>query len=234
MKDNCYRGRKGELGIHRDFYMKLIGVENPIRGYNIRKLTLNVDRPTSYAEAELLVEFVFGTKLKVEIVSFTNRLLGNWGFSDKQSTRDISLARLSGDDFLFRIDEYAGSKCEVKRDLAHFRWEIGKGTPHHDYIDHEFNKITLNSSYVIETVVVPCVIFGPRCSGGIGYGDCTIQSFTELDRMKVFWDNRHNEARPEYILYIENLKKINKTYRYNDLKIKIKNYANENYEIQPA
>ena len=235
MKDNCHKGKSGELGIHRSFYMKLIGVDDPIRGYNMHKLTLNVERPTNYAEAELLVEFVLGTKLKVEIVRFTNRLgTDNWGFSDKQSVRDVSLARLTGDDCIYRTDNFGGVERQTKRDLAHFRWEIGKGKSHNDWSDYEFNKQTLNSSYEIETQVLPSVIFGPRGSGGIGYGDTTIQSFSELDRMQFFWDNRHNEARPEYISYIENLKKINKTYRYNDLKIKIKNYTNENYEIQPA
>jgi len=63
-----------------------------------------------------------------------------------------------------------------------------------------------------------------RGSGGIGYGDTSITSFKELERIESFYLNRDAPARPEYIEYIARLVKKNKTYRYNDLKNKIKHF----------
>jgi len=221
MKDNCYKGEKTELGIHKDFYMDLLS--NKSRG-SFSKSYLLIDRPTNYAEAELLVEFIYGIKLKVEIEHFTNKLKSaNWGFNGKETQREIALAKLNDEDSLYRADSWHADRL-VKRDIAHFRWYIGRQTNHDDYSDYQFNKTTLDASYEIEATVLPQTIFGLRGSGGIGYGDTTITSFKELERIESFYLNRDAPARPEYIEYIARLVKKNKTYRYNDLKNKIKHF----------
>ncbi len=216
MKYNCYKGKNTKLGIHKDFYMSLLsGKHRP---------HLMVEKPLYLSEAELLVEFVYGIKLKVEFEHFTNKLkVSGWGFDNKQTQRDIAIAKLEGADHITYIDDWPGHKTpiEKKKEIGRFRWHIGRNTSHSDYQDGEFNRVTLNSSYEIESTVVPSTIFGPRGSGGIGYGDTEITSFSELDRIEHMYLNKDEPARPEYIEYIKSLEKKNKIYQYNDLKAKL-------------
>ncbi len=215
MKDNCYKGPKTNLGIHKDLYMELL--DKPV-GWGTR--SLKVDKPTNYAEAELLLEFVYGIKLKVEIERFTNRLKSTgWGFDNQQTQRDIAISRIEGIDHLTYIDNWPGHKTpiEKKKEIGHFTWNIGKNISSNDYSDYQFNKVTLDSSYAIESNVSQ-TIFGPKGSGGTDYGDNSITSFTELERIESFYLNRNSPARPEYIEYIKSLEKRNKIYRYNYLK----------------
>jgi hypothetical protein len=216
MKNNCYKGAKTKLGIHKDFYMSLL-----TKGYT---RSLNVQRPINCNEAELLIEFVYGMKLKVEFENFTNKLkVSGWGFDDKQVQREIAIARLEGVDHITYIDNWAGHKepIEKKKAIGRFRWHIGRNINHSDYQDYHFNKETLNSSYEIESTVIPSTIFGPRGSGGIGYGDTEITSFSELEHIEHMYLNKNEPARPEYIEYIKSLEKKNKIYQYNDLKVKV-------------
>ena len=218
MLNNCYKGKVGKPGIHKDFAKSLL-TQRPESFYKGR---LNIERPENCKEAELLIEFLLGVKLDIVIDSFVNKLnhSGYPSMSSTQFKREVTLAKLLGKDYLTRTDPHWGEK---KIELGYFRYEF-RGIYHDEYGDWEFNRSVFDSSYEMESSVIPNTIFIERGSGGIGgyvYGQPYITSFKELEHMSKFYENRFSEPRPEYVSYIDSLVKENKKYIYNDLKKKM-------------
>lgn len=199
MEKECYKSKDStELGIHIDFYKKLLKNE-----------VLDVKLPVSNSEMNLLTEFLYGVKVgycKFVFKNYLNEKEANgWKRDWAEFNRRVGFARLMGDESIYHDGR--------KETLGRFEYQFD--VYHSNHYDSEFNKKLGFSSYHVDDVLRNTLHKKESSGGGIGgyvYGQTDVKKLSTIDHLTECLEHFSDEPRQEYIEYINSMKKENKKY----------------------
>lgn len=212
MKSKSYRynGKTG-LGVNHKFFKTLIKNKESWRG------ELNLPKPYNQAELAMLSKFIFGVVLSVRFEYHTDSLEATIKeckrYEDIKFERNLKLINLNKKDYILKSEAPNFSRTrDNKMILFDLRYFCNQ--EHNSYYDHIFNRVIFKSSYEVDSYFWRHCIGEVYC-GGIGdssYGQVSITSFKERNRLLNFINNPNQRARKGFIHQMKKLIELDKRY----------------------